>query len=62
MFIFNFKINGNRTAKIIMGSLCVIILILTVFICYKVIFNNSFKTNDNSLVNTTFNLTTRKLY
>ena len=49
MFIFNFKINGNRTAKIFMGCLCVIILILTIFICYRVIFNNFFKTNDSYL-------------
>lgn len=56
MFIFNFKVNGNRTAKIFMGILCVIVLILTVFICYKVIFNNFFKTNDDYLSDTTFEL------
>ena len=49
MFVFNFKINGNKTAKIFMAILCVIILIITLFICYKVIFNNFFKTNDNYL-------------
>lgn len=47
MFVFNFKINGNKTAKIFMGVLCVIALILTVIICYRVIFNNFFKTNDS---------------
>ena len=57
MFIFNFKINGNRTAKIFMGILCIIVLIITVFICYKVIFNNFFKTNDEYLANTTFEIT-----
>ena len=49
MFIFNFKINGNKTAKIIMAILCIIVLIITAFICYKVIFNNFFKTNDTYL-------------
>ena len=49
MFIFNFKINGNKTAKIIMGILCIIILIITALICYRVIFNNFFKTNDSYL-------------
>ena len=59
MFVFNFKINGNKTAKILLGVLCVIILILTVFVCYRVIFNNFFKTNDNYLENSTFELNTR---
>ena len=49
MFIFNFKIDGNKTAKILMGILCIVILIITAFICYKVIFNNFFKTNDTYL-------------
>ena len=49
MFIFNFKINGNKTAKIFMAILCIIVLIITAFICYKVIFNNFFKTNDTYL-------------
>ncbi len=62
MFIFNFKINGNRTYKIFMGILCIIVLLLTVFICYRVVFNNFFKTNDEYLANSTFTLTTRKLY
>ena len=62
MFVFNFKINGNKTAKIFIGFLCIIILILTLFVCYRVIFNNFFKTNDEYLDNSTFTLTTRKLY
>lgn len=61
MFIFNFKINGNRTSKIFMGILCIIALLLTAFVCYRVIFNNSFKTNDAYLENNTFTLNTRKL-
>lgn len=59
MFVFNFKINGNRTAKMLLGVLCVIILILTAFVCYRVIFNNFFKTNDNNLKDSTFELNTR---
>lgn len=59
MFVFNFKINGNKTAKILLGILCVIILILTALICYRVIFNNFFKTNDTYLEDTTFELTSQ---
>lgn len=59
MFIFNFKINGNRTAKLFMGILCVIVLLLTIFVCYRVIFNNFFKTNDEYLESSTFSLTPR---
>lgn len=62
MFIFNFKINGNRTAKVFMGILCVVVLLLTIFVCYKVIFNNFFKTNDEYLGKDTFELTARQLY
>lgn len=42
-----------------MGILCVIALILTTFVCYRVIFNNSFKTNDDYLQDTTFELTSQ---
>lgn len=59
MFVLNFKINGNKTAKILLGMLCVIALILTAFVCYRVIFNNSFKTNDNYVESSTFELNTR---
>lgn len=48
MFVFNMKLDGNRTAKTIIGVLCVIILIITFFICYKLIFNSFFKTNDET--------------
>lgn len=47
MFIFNMKLNGNRMSKIFIGILCVIILIITCFICYNLISNSFFKTNDN---------------
>lgn len=59
MFVFNFKLNGNKAAKIFMGVLCVIILIITAIICYKVIFNNFFKTNDEYLANRTFEITSQ---
>ena len=60
MFIFNFKINGNKTAKIFMGILCIIALILTIIICYRVIFNNFFKTNDNYVTpDTVYTLSTQ---
>ena len=47
MFIFNLKINGNKFSKILMAILCIIVLIITFIICYKLIFNNFFQTNDN---------------
>lgn len=46
MFVFNVKLDGNRVSKIFMGILCVIILLITVFICYNLISTSSFKTND----------------
>lgn len=48
MFVFNMKMDGNRTSKIFMGVLCAILLFITCFVCYKVIFNSSFKTNDDT--------------
>lgn len=59
MFVFNFKINGNKTAKIGLAILCIIVLLFTAFVCYRVIFNNFFKTNDDYLANATFELTTQ---
>lgn len=47
MFIFNMKLDGNRTSKVFIGILCVIILMITCFICYNLISNSFFKTNDN---------------
>lgn len=49
MFVFNMKMDGNRTSKAFVGILCIIVLIITCFICYKVIFSNSFKTNDDMI-------------
>ena len=48
MFIFNLKLNGNKTSKIFIGLLCVISLFITFFICYKLIFNNSLKNYDDN--------------
>lgn len=47
MFVFNMKVDGNRISKILIGIFCVIILIVTFFICYRLIFNSFFKTNDD---------------
>lgn len=49
MFVFNMKLDGNRTSKILIGILCIIILLITFFICYKLIFSSFFKTNDEML-------------
>ena len=51
MFVFNMKIDGNRTSKIFMGILCVIILLITIFICYNLVTNSFFKTNDSTSTN-----------
>lgn len=46
MFVFNMKLDGNRASKIFIGILCLIILFITCVVCYRLLFNNSFKTND----------------
>ena len=46
MFICNFKVNGNKLGKIFLGILFVIILLITFLVCYRILGNNSFKTND----------------
>lgn len=46
MFVFNMKVDGNKLSKIFMGILCVILILITFFICYNLIFSNFFKTND----------------
>ena len=47
MFIYNLKVDGNKLGKIFLGILFVIILIITVVVCYRVLGNNFFKTNDS---------------
>lgn len=46
MFVFNMKLDGNKTSKVFIGLLCVILLVITIFICYKLLSNSFFKTND----------------
>ena len=47
MFIFNMKMDGNRTSKIFIGVLCAILVLITCFVCYRILFNSAFKTNDD---------------
>lgn len=47
MFILNFKVNGNKLGKIFLAILLVVILIITFIICYRILGNQFFKTNDN---------------
>ena len=49
MFIFNLKVNGNKFIKILMAVFAIIVLIITFIICYNLIFNNFFQTNDTSI-------------
>ncbi len=51
MFIYNFKVDGNKLGKIFLGILFVIILIITAIICYQILGNNFFKTNDSIKTN-----------
>ncbi len=46
MFICNLKLDGNKFGKIFLGLLFAIIVIITVFVGYKILCNNFFKTND----------------
>jgi len=50
MFIFNMKMDGNRMSKVFIGALCIILVLLTCFICYSILFNSSFKTNDDNML------------
>ncbi len=46
MFILNFKVNGNKFAKIFLGILLLIIIVTTIFISIKLLTANNFKSND----------------
>ena len=46
MFIYNFKVDGNKLGKIFLAILLVIILIITAIVCCRILGNNFFKTND----------------
>lgn len=51
MFIYNFKVDGNKLGKIFLGILFVIVLLITAVVCYRILGNNFFKTNDTIKVN-----------
>lgn len=51
MFIYNLKVNGNKLGKTFLGILLVVILIITAVVCYRILANNFFKTNDNLKIN-----------
>ena len=46
MFICNFKVNGNKLGKIFLGILLVLILIITVIVCYRILSSTSFNSHD----------------
>ena len=47
MFICNLKVDGNKVGKILLGLLFVAILVITAIVCYRILGNNFFKTNDD---------------
>lgn len=47
MFIYNLKLNGNKLGKIFLGILFTLIIIITIIVCYRILGNSFFKTNDN---------------
>ena len=49
MFIYNFKINGNKTFKIFFSFVVILLVVITIIVTYRVFSgaNNSFKINDN---------------
>lgn len=51
MFIYNFKVDGNKLGKIFLGILFVIVLVITAVVCYRILGNNFFKTNDTTKIN-----------
>ena len=46
MFILNFKVNGNKLGKIALCILFVCILVITAVVCYRILGNQFFQTND----------------
>lgn len=59
MFVLNMKLDGNKTGKILIGIFCIILVLITLFICYKLIFNNFFKTNDEIALNNIHEITSK---
>ena len=47
MFIYNFKVDGNKLGKIVLGILFACIVVITIFVSYKILTGNKeFKTED----------------
>jgi len=46
MFIYNFKLDGNKLGKIFLVVLFILIVIITLIVGYRILGNNFFKTND----------------
>lgn len=51
MFIYNLKLNGSKTYKILLGIFLTIICLMILYICYSLVIKNNFKTNDEMPVN-----------
>lgn len=51
MFICNFKVNGNKLGKVLLCILLVMALVITTVVCYRILGNNFFKTNDDVKTN-----------
>ncbi len=47
MFIYNFKVDGNKLGKTILVILFILIIIITIIVGYRILGNNFFKTNDS---------------
>lgn len=47
MFIYNFKVNGNKLGKILLAVLLIIVLIITAIVCYRILIKPYFQTNDS---------------
>ena len=58
MFILNFKVNGNKLGKIALCVLFVCILVITAIVCYRILGNQFFQTNDTMKQNQVQELTT----
>ena len=47
MFIYNFKLNGDKISKTILGILIVTISLLIIYVCFTLVSKSTFKTNDS---------------
>lgn len=46
MFIYNLKLNGNKLSKIFLVTLFILVILITILVCYRIFGNIFFKTND----------------